>query len=154
SVAEPFVAVLLGARWIQTVSIFEVLALLGILYSLGNPIGSLLLAKGRANIGFWMNVLGLIVYVIGIWVGSQWGVQGVAWGLVSASFLVLFPLEFWVRWYLVEMSPVEFFRSFSPFLFLATLMGIGVSILDRLTGVGNYSFRLGLLVSAGAGFYL
>ncbi len=71
--AQPLITLLLGERWQPAIAIFQILVWLGILYSLGNPIGSLLLAKGRADIGFWCNLWGVAVYAIAIWVGAHWG---------------------------------------------------------------------------------
>src|SRR5439155_8549613 len=61
-VAAPLVTFLLGPGWLQAVEVLQILSIVGAFYSLGNPIGSLLLAKGKPNIGFWFNGLGLGVY--------------------------------------------------------------------------------------------
>ena len=152
-VATPLVIFLLGPGWQQAVEVLKILSILGAFYSLANPIGSLLLAKGKANIGFWFNALGLGVYTIGILVGVHWGVSGVAWGILCASVSVLFPLEFWVRWHLVRMRPLEFFESFALFLLLAALMAAAVLFISKLVQIDNPALRLGLLVPLGATIY-
>jgi hypothetical protein len=52
------------------------------------------------------------------------------------------------------MKPAEFLKSFSPFLFLAILMGIVVSVLNHLTEMDSNVLRLALMVCAGAILYL
>ena len=55
--APVLVPVLLGAQWSGATPLIEVLAFVGVLRAVGNPIGSILLAKGRADIGFWWNAV-------------------------------------------------------------------------------------------------
>ena len=152
-VAAPLVTFLLGPGWPQAVEVLQILSIVGAFYSLGNPIGSLLLAKGKPNIGFWFNGLGLGVYTIGILVGAHWGVSGVALGILCASVSVLFPLEFWVRWHLVKMRPLEFFESFALFLLFSALMAVTVSFISKLVQIDNPALRLSLLIPLGATIY-
>ena len=72
------------------------MSIYGAIRSTGNPIGSLMLAKGKANWGFWWN-FGLFLYVpIGIYISSQWGLLGVSWGLVIIMTSLIIP-----NWYLL-----------------------------------------------------
>ncbi|MHB8840629.1 MAG: MOP flippase family protein [Candidatus Aquicultor sp.] len=153
AVARPLMHLLLGSGWDPSVTVFQILAFLGILYSLGNPIGSLLLAKGRADIGFWMNIYGLAVYVIAIWTGSHWGINGVAWALLLSTTLARLPVDFWVRWYLTRMRPFDFIKSFAPFLSLSALMAITVVGVASLIRIENDMIALGALALLGGSLY-
>jgi len=152
--ADPLVSILLGARWRPVAPVLQVLCVLGIFYSLGNPIGSLLLSKGKANVGFWFNVIGLIVYAVGVFIGARHGVKGVAWGILIASVSVLFPLEFWVRWKLVKLRPWEFVGSVAPFLMFGLGMAVMVSLCNLWIQAGSPGFRLAVLAPLGALLYL
>jgi lipopolysaccharide exporter len=156
AVAYPLLDILLGSGWGPAVDVFQVLVLLGVFYSLGNPLGSLLLAKGRADVGFWMNLFALPVYAAAIFIGSQWAVYGVAWALVMASAGILFPLEFWIRWRLVRMLPLEFVKSFAPYLAFSVLMAVVVMVVDRLVKIDYeiVTVQLGVLVAVGVTIYL
>jgi lipopolysaccharide exporter len=153
--AKPFIILLLGQEWLGSVSVFRILAILGFFYSLGNPIGSLLLAKGRADIGFYLNLLVIFVYSIAILIGVRISVDGVAAALVIATALVLFPLGFWVRWFLVRMRPAEYIMAFMPMLASSLTMGL---LLYFLNVTGHFSdkniFHLLLFIVAGASVYL
>jgi lipopolysaccharide exporter len=152
-VAEPLVQQVLGARWLPAVPVFQVLCVLGLFYSVGNPIGSLLLAKGRADVGFYFNVVGVCVYAAAIWIGSRGGVPGVATALVVGSAGVLYPLEFAVRWRLVRMRPGEYARALAPALATALAMG-GVVLLVRGSVLrGNDLASLALMVAVGGAVY-
>lgn len=155
AVAEPLINLLLGAGWEPVVGLFQILVVLGVFYSLGNPVGSLLLAKGRADIGFWFNVFVLLVSVFAILAGSRWGVYGVAWALVAVCVAVLFPAGSWLRWRLFRMSPTRFVGSFAPFLALSAFMALVVAAAGwMLDGIGPDVARLGALSILGAAIYL
>lgn len=93
--AHDIVMIMFGEKYFEAIYIIQILAIWGALRSTGNPVGSLLLAKGKANWGFWWN-LGLLFYVpVGIYIGSHWGLEGVSWALILLSF----PLGMIANWY-------------------------------------------------------
>ena len=92
--APELVMILFGDKWMEAVPIVQILSIFGALRSTGNPIGSLLLAKGKAKLGFYWN-LGLFFYVpLGVYISSQWGLIGVSWGLVLIMASLMIP-----HWY-------------------------------------------------------
>ena len=153
SAAEPFILVLLGPNWTSAVPLLQVLAILGIFYGLGNPIGSLLLAKGRSDICFGINILMLFLYAIAVITGLSHGLIGIAWCLVGATAFVLFPLGFWIRWSLVRMSPPEYIQAFLPALSSSLVMGVLVLFVKSQIG-GPPAFQLTILVIIGAASYV
>jgi lipopolysaccharide exporter len=132
ALAEPVVLVVLGSTWHAVVPVLQLLAVLGFFYSIGNPIGSLLVAKGRVGLSFLLNVWMILVYSLAILAGARWGVEGIAAGLVLATAFGLFPVGFLVRWSLVRMRPMEYLGSISPALAAAIAMGAGLSTLRSL----------------------
>lgn len=114
--ADSLIFILLGPQWKDAGPVLQVLSILGFVFSLCNPIGSLLLAKGRADLGFYYNVVALLAYAVAIYIGSGFGVIGVAIGFVAAAACLLFPLEFLLRWMLIRMSVVEYLRALGPLL--------------------------------------
>lgn len=89
--AYDIVLFMFGAKWLDAVIIIQILSVWAAWRSTGNPIGSLLLARGRADLGFWWN-LGLFFYVpIAVWIFSRWGLVGVAIGLNFIIATLAFP---------------------------------------------------------------
>jgi O-antigen/teichoic acid export membrane protein len=76
--APEVVTLLFGPQWTESVLLLRVLALWGMIRSTGNPIGSLLYAKGRADLAFKWNLALLFLIVPALWFGSQWGSLGLA----------------------------------------------------------------------------
>lgn len=76
--APELVLFFFGKQWSESVPVLQVLALWGMMRSVGSPVGSLLLATGRADLSFKWNVVLLILVVPSIWLGAQWGIIGLA----------------------------------------------------------------------------
>ncbi len=55
--AQDVVRVLYGEGWNETATLIQILSAAGIVKALSNPAGALILAKGRADIGFWWNAV-------------------------------------------------------------------------------------------------
>lgn len=63
------VQVVFGDGWSASAELLPALALVGIIKALGNPGGAIILALGRADVGFWWNVIWAISIVTGLTVG-------------------------------------------------------------------------------------
>jgi O-antigen/teichoic acid export membrane protein len=129
-VAPQLVPALFGSKWHGAVVLIQILSLLGIAKALGNPFGSLLLAKGRADISFWSTVLQFCFIATGIAIGIQYGVVGAAIGEVIAVVALWVPLlPVFVR--VVALPVRRFFTNLARPASLAAGMGlvlIGLSI--------------------------
>ena len=119
--AHDIVMIMFGEKWIEAVYIMQILSIWGAMRSTGNPVGSLLLAKGKANWGFWWN-LGLFFYIpVGIYVGSYWGLEGISWALVFLSF----PLGIIANWYfLVRNLCGAGFIEYHKEIFIPTIIAV------------------------------
>lgn len=67
--SHEIVSVVFGEGWDATAGLLPALALVGIIKALGNPGGAIILALGRADIGFWWNVIWAISIVTGLSIG-------------------------------------------------------------------------------------
>ncbi len=129
--ADPLTQGFLGHRWDAAGSVLATLVPLGALYSIGNLFGGLLIAKGRADIGFYFNALRMALYAPAIWIGARYGVQGVAAALCLVTGLILFPIGIRVRRWLIGQPASEFLQAFSTSLLAALVMSLAVGILDH-----------------------
>ena len=64
--SDEIVEIVFGKGWSTTAEIIPILAVIGIFRAVGNPGGAVILAKGRANIGFWWNLFWSSVIVFGL----------------------------------------------------------------------------------------
>lgn len=84
AVAPTLVPLVFGEQWRASVPLVQLMAVVGLSRSIGNPIGSLLLARGRADLGFRWNVGMLVVTLPAVVLGARLGgVIGVAAALLA-----------------------------------------------------------------------
>jgi|GEM_PF-260326 len=119
----PVILVLYGDEWMLSVPVLGVFAFLGILYSIGNPMGNLILAKGRADIGFWMNVGQTLFLLTANYIGSKWGIMGVAVSTLAVTLCIFVPVGFFVRYYLVKMTVSEYLEQLKKPILLSFAAG-------------------------------
>lgn len=128
--AEPLVLILFGDKWTESVVILQILSFYFMFRSIGNPIGSLQLAKGRADLGFYWN-LGLFSFIpLSVYLGSFYGLAGVAFALLGLQIVLNFPSWFFMVKPLCGARFIEYFQQiFKPLIasFLASMAGFIIS---------------------------
>ena len=101
--------------------------------SLGNPISSVLLAKGRADIGFYLNVFAVIMVSVAVIVGVNWGILGVAVAILILQvpfFFIIQPIAN----RLIYLKFSQYFKAIeSPFV-CSVIMLAGIISLKTLLG--------------------
>lgn len=126
--APDLVPLMFGSKWNEAILIVQILSIYGAIRSTGNPIGSLMLAKGKANWGFWWN-LGLFFYVpIGIYISSQWGLIGVSWGLVILQISLVIPNWFFLVKPLCGARFIEYHKEIVLPAIISIIAGIVISL--------------------------
>lgn len=150
--APEIVHILFGAKWEEAIPLMRVLALWGLLRTIGNPVGMLLMARGRADLSFKWNLCMLFIYPAVIWGGSQFGILGMALSMLLAG-VALFP----ANWYwLIRTLCGARFGEYSA----QVLIPLTVSVVSGIAGyVSAYPFladmmRLVVGVTAGCATYM
>ncbi len=157
--AEPVLHVGPGPQWGASVPLLQVLGFVGMVLSLGNPMGSLILAKGRAGLAFLLNVIRIVLDIVAITIAAKHGMRAVAIAVLIVRAGVMFPLGFYVRWILVRMKPREYIGAIAPFVVSAAIAGAGMFAASRLIawpsqwlelvvcGLGGVLFYAGVLLT-------
>lgn len=152
--AGPLVTLVYGPGWDDVATLFSILWPLGMLYAIGNPVGALVVATGRARIGFWWNVFCAAVHLAAVSIGIRFGVHGVAAALVIATAGVIFPCGFGMRWSLARVPPRRFLAQLARPLAYAASMGLAVASASATLPVLPASLQLLLLGGLGIAVYL
>ncbi|MFH5834126.1 MOP flippase family protein [Halalkalibaculum sp. DA384] len=84
--AYPIVYFVYGPDFLNIVFVVQVLCLYMYLRSIGNPIGSLVVATGRTDVEFYWNLFVLSIVPIPIFIGAQFSIEVVA---ISLTFLMV-----------------------------------------------------------------
>jgi O-antigen/teichoic acid export membrane protein len=138
--SEQVILFLYGDRWLLSVPVLAIFSFLGILYALGNPMGNLILAKGRADIGFWLNAGQTLFLLAANYIGVRWGIIGVAFSTLFVTLFLFFPAGFFVRHYLVKMTAGEYLDQIKkPLLFAMTAAGMVLMLQSYLNALMTLS---------------
>lgn len=150
--APEIIYLLFGAAWLESIPLLRVLALWGMLRSIGNPVGSLILAVGRADLALkWNIALSLFIFPA-LWFGAQFGGIGLATTQVMLLIFLLLPGWYFLIYPLTGICLKEYFTSFGvPMLVtvIATVLAY-VSVIS----VAGATIRLMLGLSVGGATYV
>ena len=154
-VAENFVLFMFGEKWRFVTPILQVLCVVGLLRSIGNPIGSLLMAKARVDISFKFNVVKLFMFIPAIWIGAK-----MAGGLgASLGFLSVQVLNTWLS-YFILIRPIlgKSYREYLYSIWMPFRMALPTLVvawgLGFLAGSLALPLLLALQIIAGAFVFL
>jgi O-antigen/teichoic acid export membrane protein len=84
--AKPIVLTLFGDKWSDSIIIMQLLSIYAAIRSIGNPVGSLQLARGRADMGFYWNLGVFFIFPLTVYMGSFFGLEGIS---IAISFLMI-----------------------------------------------------------------
>jgi O-antigen/teichoic acid export membrane protein len=154
ALADPFIRIQLGPGYEPTIGLLQVLSVFGLISAIGSPMGSLLMGAGRADLGFYLNVVRTTLLLIAIWIGSRWGLTGIAWSIVIVATAIMLPVSLYIRWRLVGMRSGEYLAHLAPYFWCALAAAAVAGGLHRLLAWPNPLVELVALLVVGAMVYL
>ncbi|MCU6664548.1 Lipopolysaccharide biosynthesis protein WzxC [compost metagenome] len=150
-VSGNLVPLVFGEKWVSIVPVLQLLCVVGLLRSVGNPIGSLLMAKARVDISFKFNVFKTFLFIPAIVIGALMaGAMGVTLGFLLVQIINT------VLSYFVMIKPVlgSSYRQYILSLWLPFYLSIPTLALSYALGVvlsGHLPLALLLAVQVAAG---
>ena len=124
-VATPATEVLLGPKWISVATPLRILAIFGTLRSITAFLTQILNVVGDSFFPMALGVVSAILFPIAFFVGSRWGIEGVAYTWLVLYPLVCVPLYRRVM-QRIQLSLREYMRALWPALSASTGMSIVV----------------------------
>lgn len=144
--AEPIVFLLIGEVWVDAIPIIQILAIAFFLISIGNPAGSLLLSRGKANIAFYWNLITFILYPIFIVYGSNYGIKGIAISIILLHILFLYPNWRFIVKKTCQAGLKDYVNSILPFIAVGLFCFIIIYlILNLFDAISYFIFGLGVI---------
>ena len=124
-VAREAVPLVMGAKWKGMIAPLEVLSVYAAFRSLAALLPKVLTAIGNARYVMRVELVGLFLMPVAFWVGSHWGIGGIAMGWVFAYPIVALAL-YWKTLKTIGMSAGEYIRALRPALDGSAAMVIAV----------------------------
>jgi PST family polysaccharide transporter len=127
--ADLVVAIVLGPQWTAVVVPLQILCIYAAFYSCQVLIGHLLLWTGRFRANMWCTVLAAALMPLGFYVGSRWGLVGIAWVWVIGFPLVNLP-AFVISFRAININGLHWLNAFVPALVGCAVM-VGAVLATR-----------------------
>jgi lipopolysaccharide exporter len=154
AVADSLVPLAFGPQWVPMVPVLQILAFVGLSRSIVNPIGSLVLAKGRPDLEFKLNVFFVVLQIPSVYLGARLGgLHGVAWTVLVLQLADLALVYRFLLRPIVGPCLWEYARCIaSP---LATSIGMAIVVLlVPLVVRDSLPVVLAIQIAVGATFYV
>jgi O-antigen/teichoic acid export membrane protein len=128
-VAPQFVRVIFGAQWERSISLIQILAVIGLIQSVQTSVGWIYQSQARTDIMFKWGILTLFVYAASFILGLKWNVEGVAIAYAIAVLLLSYPC-FAIPFRLINLRISYFIKQFKSIILASISMG-GTVLLSR-----------------------
>lgn len=133
AVANVFIETFFGEKWLGAVSIVQIMAIVGLLRVLMNPNGSVLLAKGKADITFYWDTGVLLLYGGALLFAVRMNnLEVVAWTYVIVS-LVNFFIGRWLLSWLIQLPLKEYAKTLSKPFALSLIMTVAAYLIKEMS---------------------
>lgn len=154
-IAPGFIPIAIGEKWMPMVLPLQILCIAGAIKSVGTHVGSILLSKGRPDIGFKWNMFTVIIIPIAILIGVRYGIVGVAMAVTIMS-LSLFLIIQKITNSLIDLNLYDFFKALYPATICSIILIISVLIFQKLSSLLFLQNNISLIGSiiTGAVFYV
>lgn len=90
SVAKPLIIILIGEKWLPSVSFLQIICFSGMLYPLHAINLNILQVKGRSDLFLKLEIIKKIIAIGPIVIGVFYGIEFMLWGSVLTSFIAYF----------------------------------------------------------------
>ncbi len=152
-VAREFVLLVLGPKWEGAIGPLRVLSIYAAFRSILALLPKILWAFGDARFIMWNSLATVLVLGPAFYIGSHWGITGIAWAWVVAyPWVVLFIYK--ETFAKIEMGAAEYFGSLRPALEATIVMALAVvSVGYALPSNLSLLLRLVVKVAVGVSVY-
>jgi len=123
-IADVFIIVLYGDKWLGTIIPLRILLIYAMRFSVSSPIGAVFKAIGKPQINLKIGLIVVPFYLMGIYIGSDYGIIGVALGVT-----IVRTLSGFLSFYLVSKALNESYLSISKPLLQPFLLSICLAII-------------------------
>jgi len=151
--ADLIVRVVLGPQWEDAIAPLRVLCLYSAFYSCQVLVGHLLLWTGRFRANMWCSVLAAFIMPVSFYIGSRWGLAGIAWAWVIAYPIANLP-AFVIAFRVIRINGWKWLAIFLPSLTACGFMVAAVLAVQAVAPLPALPLQLALSVGTGALAYV
>jgi PST family polysaccharide transporter len=133
AVADHFIIVVYGEKWIAVTPVLRILCITGILQPIGTTVGCIYTSLGRTDIMMKWGLFSGIIYILSFIIGLHWGIIGVAASYTIAGYCILQYPAWRIPGRLINLTFREMFLNITPpllcsFVMVLCLWGLGLAM--------------------------
>jgi O-antigen/teichoic acid export membrane protein len=155
-IADDFILTIYGPQWVDSIILLRILIIFVLRFTIGNPTGMIYKTINRPDITFKFGLALIPFYFLSIWLGSYYGLIGIAVGLTIVRTLSGI-VDFWIVGKCLDTTLMGILRPVIPAFQASFLMGGMVYTLkhfiENFYGI-NHLFNLLFLGICGGIIYL
>ena len=125
--AEPFIEIVYGSKWLPAAKPLEILALTGLFRCIANPSGAIIAAQNRLGYEIRITLESWVILIVSCLTFIQWGIEGVAYAILLSAFYTTLRL-IWLTNQCIGSTSKELIIALQPSLCLNTLLFISLSL--------------------------
>jgi O-antigen/teichoic acid export membrane protein len=129
--AEPAILAVYGEKWQEAVGIVQVLCFSALAQSIYFTGGWIFLSRGRTDIILRWGIYTTFVRVVGVFVGAQWGLMGVAWAYFLGTYVFICYPTWSSAGRLLSLGFKALIKNVAGPFYCAVSMGLLLWISDR-----------------------
>ncbi len=149
-ISAPFlIPFLFDEKWNNAIGVFQILSIYALIRAISSPAGSLLLSKGRADIGFYWSLAGFFALPISIYIGSSYNIEGVAFSLLIYQLVFFYFNWFFIVNKMCQAKFYEYLYSMASPLIISALSALIAVLGLKLIDVNISSVSTLVLISIG-----
>jgi PST family polysaccharide transporter len=134
-VARDAVPLIMGSKWMGMVAPLQVLCAYAAVRSVVAILPKVITAVGNPRFVMRVELMGLVLMPLAFWMGSRWGLRGIAFGWVVA-YPVIALSEYWKAMQVIAMKTGEYIKALRPALDGSVAMTVAVLALQRFLPAG------------------
>ena len=140
-VAKPLVLVLLTDKWLPCVPYLQLLCVVGLLYPLHAINLNVLIAQGRSDLFFRLEIYKKAITTATIFLTYRWGITAMIYGQIATS-VISYYMNSYYTGKLLSYPVKEQIKDIIQILLLALLMGLGVYLVIFIPLQNNITLLL------------
>lgn len=117
--SSQILSIVYGVKGEHSVTILILLSFTYLIRSIGVPNSSLVLAKGRADLGFYVALFMAAFYPIVIYISSFWGINSIGAGLLISQFIIHMVIYYFVIKPVIPIRFMEYNTNYFKLLFIS-----------------------------------
>jgi O-antigen/teichoic acid export membrane protein len=146
--SDEIVYLVFGQKWMAIAPLIQAFSFMGVYQSILSLNGPLYTALGHVKLDFKVALLTEVVVLVAIFIGINWGINGVITGLYAAMLINFVPSNYFI-FKKVNLNLREYYKSFLPnFLFTLALGGLIMFLFNHIDNtLSSFLIKAGLFTT-------